>query len=264
MLDVPGAHASSPAPAAGDAGSDVACDPVRSPPRPADRVASLIEIVLCSGFPTQLTLMLLLGLAGLSPVAAGGGLSLRYVALLSLADTVVLLALIVGFLRLRGDRPRILFLGIRPVAREALLGLLLVPAVFVLVVALSLAIARYAPWLRTVPDNPFAAMLRDPRDLVIFAFVAIVAGGLREELQRAFVLDRFERHLGGAGLGLVVSSVAFGLGHVLQGWDATVLTGVLGLVWAAVYLWRRSVVAPVVCHAVFNLAELLNHGLLHR
>ena len=87
--------------------------------------------------------------------------------------------------------------------------------------------------------------------------VAIVAGGIREELQRAFLLQRFERHLGGATMGVVVLSTAFGLGHALQGWDAAIATGTLGAFWAIVYLRRRSSIAPIVSHAGFNSIEVL-------
>ena len=87
--------------------------------------------------------------------------------------------------------------------------------------------------------------------------IAIVAGGVREELQRAFLLQRFEQHLGGATVGVVVLSTAFGLGHLLQGWDAVIATGVLGAFWAVVYLRRRSSVAPMVSHAGFNSLEVL-------
>ena len=85
-------------------------------------------------------------------------------------------------------------------------------------------------------------------------------GGFREEMQRAFVLHRFEQYLGGAAVGLIVFSIGFGLGHALQGWDATVMTGILGAFWGIVYLRRRSFVAPLVCHAVFNLVEVVYHG----
>jgi membrane protease YdiL (CAAX protease family) len=87
--------------------------------------------------------------------------------------------------------------------------------------------------------------------------VAIMAGGVREELQRAFLLRRFERHLGGAAVGVAVLSVGFGLGHIVQGWDAVVTTGLLGAFWAVVYLRRRSTIAPVVSHAGFNSLEVL-------
>jgi membrane protease YdiL (CAAX protease family) len=84
----------------------------------------------------------------------------------------------------------------------------------------------------------------------------VIAGGVREELQRAFLLHRFEQRLGGGGIGLVVTSLAFGLGHTLQGWDAAVTTAVLGACWGALYLARRSVVATVTSHALFNLAQV--------
>jgi membrane protease YdiL (CAAX protease family) len=87
--------------------------------------------------------------------------------------------------------------------------------------------------------------------------VAVVAGGLREEVQRAFILHRFEQYLGGAMVGLVVFSVAFGLGHLIQGQDAAIATGLLGAFWGIVYLKRRSIVAPVICHALFNLTEVV-------
>ena len=89
-----------------------------------------------------------------------------------------------------------------------------------------------------------------------------MAGGLREELQRAFLLQRFERHLGGATLGVLVLSTAFGLGHLMQGWDAVITTGTLGAFWAIVYLRRRSSVAPVVSHAGFNSLEILRVALV--
>jgi membrane protease YdiL (CAAX protease family) len=91
--------------------------------------------------------------------------------------------------------------------------------------------------------------------------IAIVAGGVREELQRAFLLQRFERHLGGAAVGVVVLSTAFGLGHAMQGWDAAIATGLLGAFWAVVYLWRRSSVAPIVSHAGFNSIAVLRVAL---
>jgi membrane protease YdiL (CAAX protease family) len=235
----------------------VAAPPVTAARR-ANRVASLIEVVLCSGFPTQLVVVIGLAAAGWTPMRDDGVLSLRYVVSLSFVDTALMLALIALFLRWRQDDPRAVFLGGRPPRREAWLGLALLPATLVVVAALALVIAKVAPWLRNVPENPLAAMVSTRIDLFVLGVTVVVAGGVREELQRAFVLNRFERDLGGAVVGLLVFSAAFGLGHTIQGWDAAVLTSTLGLLWGATYLWRRSVVAPVVCHALFNLAQLLH------
>ena len=100
-------------------------------------------------------------------------------------------------------------------------------------------------------------LLDSQTGLLAFLFVVIVAGGLREELQRAFLLHRFRTDLGSAGIGLLVTSTAFGLGHTLQGWDAAIVTGVLGATWGAIYLARRSAIAPIVSHSLFNSGELL-------
>ena len=115
-----------------------------------------------------------------------------------------------------------------------------------------------APWLHNVPTNPFEELAASgPGRAALFGVIAISPGGVREELQRAFLLNRFEQHLGGATVGVVVLSTAFGLGHFVQGWDAVITTGMLGAFWAIVYLRRRSSVAPVVSHAGFNSLEVL-------
>jgi membrane protease YdiL (CAAX protease family) len=129
------------------------------------------------------------------------------------------------------------------------------------VVVSAQAVEHLAPWMRNPAGNPLADLLETRAGIAIFGVVAMFAGGVREELQRAFVLHRFEQHLGGATLGLVAFSIVFGLGHQLQGWDVTVITALLGALWGIVYLWRRSVIAPGVSHAVFNLVEVLSHGL---
>ena len=63
--------------------------------------------------------------------------------------------------------------------------------------------------------------------------------------------------LGGGLGGVLFYSVLFGLGHYEQGYDATIATGLLGAFWGVVYLVRRSIIAPVVSHAGFNLAQVL-------
>jgi membrane protease YdiL (CAAX protease family) len=112
--------------------------------------------------------------------------------------------------------------------------------------------------LHNVPENPLETLAAGGATAAaLFGIVAVVAGGIREELQRAFLLQRFERHLGGATIGVLVLSVAFGLGHALQGWDAAIATGALGAFWAVLYLRRRSSIAPIVSHSGFNSIEVL-------
>ena len=178
---------------------------------------------------------------------------------LSLVDTVLLLGLIALFLRSHGERLRDVFIGPRPIAGEARLGVTLTVAALAIGVAVLGAIQMAAPSLHNVAHNPLQDLIRGPRSAGIFALVVIVAGGVREEIQRAFVLHRFNVWLGGGAVGLVVGSIAFGAAHLVQGRDAALATGLLGVFWGIVYLRRRSVIAPMISHSGFNLLELLQY-----
>jgi membrane protease YdiL (CAAX protease family) len=229
--------------------------PLPLEPRQPAAWLSLCEVVLCSGFPSQLVLSVLLMAVGLASTS-GDGLSFAFVVTLSVLDTAVVLALVVLFLRARGESVRDVLFGRVPLWGEVWRGVGLLPVVFAVVLVGGLVIQRIAPQLHNVAENPLQAMLDSPVRLAIFAVVVVVAGGLREEVQRGFILHRFRHDLGGAWVGLVVFSAAFGLGHVVQGYDAAILTGLLGLLWGLVFLARRSIAAPIVSHALFNLAEL--------
>lgn len=236
---------------------------VLAPPEPrlAERLASFAEVVFCSGLPSQVLLALILHALGWAPLDADGRLSLRYVVTISLLDSVLVVSLAVLFLVTRGERWQDVFFGGRRTLREAGVGLVAAPVVLLGVAVVGTLLRLAFPWLHNVPDNPFGALMKTREGLVIFAFVVVIAGGVREEVQRAFVLHRFRQHLGGATLGLWLFSLAFGLGHLVQGFDAAILTGLLGFAWGLLYLRRGSVVAPMVSHSLFNLLEVLREAL---
>jgi membrane protease YdiL (CAAX protease family) len=227
-----------------------------------DRLLAVFEILLCSSIPTQLAIGALLRAAGWAAADASGRLSLPFVFVLSIADTVVLVVLMVLLTRAHGESAVRLWIGDRPVAREVIVGLLTVPVVFVMVGIMLNTLRLLLPSLHNVGTNPLEQMASTPGQAVMFSLVAIIAGGVREELQRAFMLHRFDQYLGGAAVGVLVISIAFGLGHIVQGWDAVITTGTLGAVWAGIYLRRRSSIAPVVSHAGFNSLEILRVALV--
>jgi membrane protease YdiL (CAAX protease family) len=242
-----------------DATTDHPPEPTQPEPTPhaiaTARVSALFEIALCSGIPSQFALAYMFALAGFTPLV-GGQLSFGYIATLLLVDATVLVALIFWLLRRHGERPAEVFLGRVPIGPEFKLGIGLTLVVFALAV-LVLSTARLLfPVLHNVKENPLQQLIQTPNQAFILALVATISGGFREEIQRAFILHRFEQYLGGARLGLVLYSLVFGFGHSLQGWDAVLATTILGAFWGAVYLVRRSIIAPVVSHSGFNAAEI--------
>jgi membrane protease YdiL (CAAX protease family) len=232
--------------------SDAIAPPRRRPTWPA-----WVEILLCSGYPTQIVLGQMLVIAGIRPQLADGSLSGTFVFILSLADTVLLLSLIVWLLVRRGERPAAVFFGHAPIRREIAAGVFSVPMILAIVLILTVALRRLFPMLHNVPDNPLEGLVGTGANLWMFLTVVIVAGGVREELQRAFLLHRFGNDLGQPWMGVLITSIAFGGGHTLQGFDAAIITGVLGATWGVIYLARRSAIAPMISHSLFNSLELL-------
>lgn len=49
-------------------------------------------------------------------------------------------------------------------------------------------------------------------------------------------------------MAVLVSSVIFSLGHGYEGTAGVATVGVMGFIFALVYLWRDSLVAPIVMH----------------
>ncbi len=200
---------------------------------------------------------------GYPAFGSDGRLQIGFVLGVSLIDTVLLVGLIVLFLVAHGERPRDVLFGRRPIADEIRHG---APLTFVALgvgLGVLLAIQYLLPSLHTVQENPLEGLLTSPRDAWLFALVAVVAGGIREEVQRAFLLHRFEEWLGGRTIGVLVTSIGFGAGHILQGVDAAIVTGLLGAMWGVVYLRRRSAIAPMVSHAGFDLLQILQFVAAH-
>jgi membrane protease YdiL (CAAX protease family) len=219
---------------------------------------AVIEVLLCSDAVTQIAIGGTLAALGYRATTPGGRLSVGYVVALSIGDAALLLGLIFALLYAHGERPREIFLGRRPVVPEAFHGFWMIAVAFSIAITVIVAVRRFAPSLHNVEHNPLQSLLESPRDAWMFALVVVVAGGVREEIQRAFLIHRFDVWLGGGAVGLVVTSVAFGAGHFqLQGLDAGLATGLLGAFWGLVYLWRRSAIAPIVSHAGFDLLQIV-------
>ena len=235
-----------------------------SPGSGVARIVALLEILLCSGYPTQLALGGTFAAFVGAPVNARGALTVAYVVGVSLTDSVLVIGLVLLFLIAHRERPRDVILGREPIAREIAAGISFIFVALGIAIVVLLAVQRFAPVLHTVQKNPLQEMLQSRRDASLFALVVLVAGGIREEVQRAFILHRFDQWLGGKTVGLIATSVAFGAGHYIQGLDAALATGLLGAFWGVVYLRRRSAVAPMVSHAGFDLLQIVQYIVVRR
>jgi membrane protease YdiL (CAAX protease family) len=83
----------------------------------------------------------------------------------------------------------------------------------------------------------------------LFAFVMVVIVALGEEtIFRGYLILRFKDVTASPTVAVLLSAAVFSLGHGYEGSAGVVTVGVMGMVFALVYLWRRSLVAPMVMH----------------
>lgn len=224
-------------------------------PSPIPRARAVAEAFLCSSYPTQFLAAMLLAALGVRS-NGGSGLDATFVIAVSTLDAALVVALITYFLRREGESLWRLIVGTRSILREAAVGVALVVPVTLGVAAVVLGVRALWPSLHNVSVNPLTAFMTTPRLAILFAVVVVLAGGVREELQRAFQLHRLTPTVMPPVVALLVTSLAFGLGHTVQGRDVAVATFVLGALWGAMWLRRRSLVAAAVCHALFNLGQV--------
>lgn len=230
---------------------------IAAPGPNVSRAAAAFQVLLVCGIPTQFLAAAILAIGLRMPFLDGDGISFEFVAVVSLVDTAIVALLIRLFLSLSREHSADVFIGPRPVAGEILRGLMWLPIVFLAVTSLVLAIRAAAPWMHNVQTSPFEAFLRTPLQAGIFLVVVVLAGGVREELQRAFILHRFDQRLGGARVGLALFTIAFGAFHLDQGYDVAVAICFLGLFWGLAYVRRRSAILPMVNHASFNATQVI-------
>jgi membrane protease YdiL (CAAX protease family) len=228
-----------------------------APPPALSWWSAALQILVVCGIPTQFVAAAILVVIVRMPFLDANGVSFEFIAVASLVDTAIVAVLIRLFLSLSGEQSADVFVGPRPVTGEVLRGLAMLPVVFLSVTLLVLGIRAVAPWMHNVETSPFEAFLRTPQQAAIFLVVVVLAGGVREELQRAFILHRFDQRLGGARLGLALFSLAFGAFHLDQGYDVAVAICCLGLFWGIAYIRRRSAILPMVNHASFNATQVL-------
>ena len=220
------------------------------------RLRALFEITMVSGVVSSLLTSLIFG-------AAFGRNRLKLIEInISLLVTYLLLESALTFLFLfilmkaRGETLSALGLRWRNWKKHVLLGIIVAPCLLIVGVVTGVIFKLFLPEY-ALEKNPLMDMISSPRQLVLFIVAVVVFGGVKEELQRAFILRRFIQHLGGAATGLVTWSLIFGAGHYAQGLEGVCAASILGFIFGILYLIRGNLILPITAHAFYNTLTLI-------
>lgn len=135
--------------------------------------------------------------------------------------------------------------------------------------AVAFTLGIIAPVIMATRSPAMAAQMREqlarldfflpqsPRERGWFALVSISAAICEEILFRGFLPAYFMALGMPAVAAFLVAAVVFGIDHGYQGWTGVVLTGVIALIFTALFLLSGSLWLPMVVHALLDLRILV-------
>ncbi len=98
-------------------------------------------------------------------------------------------------------------------------------------------------------QGPFQALLA----LALILVVAVA----EETIFRGYLVTRIQAVTSSPLAAVLISSAIFAMGHGYEGAVGVVIAGVAGVVYALIFLSRKSLVAPVVLHFLQDLTTIL-------
>jgi membrane protease YdiL (CAAX protease family) len=85
-------------------------------------------------------------------------------------------------------------------------------------------------------------------EIILGVILVTIVAISEETIFRGYLILRFKNIFASPAVAVIFSSVIFSLGHGYEGSAGVVTVGFIGFIFALVYLWRKSLVAPIVMH----------------
>ena len=180
-------------------------------------------------------------------VTRQGGLGFVLMSVAVILRDLALLCLVLFFIWRNGEPVVAVGLTTRKLLREAALGVALFIPLFIATSAIDVFLQKAGLSALSAPV-PLFTNEKGPWEFVLaFLLVAVVAL-CEESIFRGYLILRFRNITMRAFAAVILSSLIFSLGHGYEGTAGVLTVGVMGLVFALVYLWRKNLTAPIVMH----------------
>ena len=102
----------------------------------------------------------------------------------------------------------------------------------------------------SVPSTPLPSFLaaRGMAEFLLALVLVVIVALAEETIFRGYLILRLKAVTANPTAAVLLSAAIFSLGHGYEGSAGVVTVGVMGLVFALIYMWRKSLVAPIVMH----------------
>ena len=173
----------------------------------------------------------------------------------TILDDLALVALVLFFLWRNQEPVGRLGWTTRNLAGNVLIGLLLFVPLFLLSGILDAILT--AAGLGASPQTPSFLQFQGPAGAALALLLVAVVAIAEETIFRGYLILRFSSATASPWAAVLLSSVVFSLGHGYEGIAGVIVTGLLGLVYAVIYVSRKSLVAPVVLHFLQDFTAII-------
>lgn len=160
---------------------------------------------------------------------------------------LALLCLVLFFIWRNGEPVVAVGLTRRKLLREAALGVALFIPLFIATSAVDMFLQKAGLSALSAPV-PLFTNEKGPWEFVLAFLLVTVVALCEESIFRGYLILRLRNITSRAGAAVLLSSLIFSLGHGYEGTAGVLTVGVMGLVFALVYMWRKSLTAPIVMH----------------
>lgn len=184
-----------------------------------------------------------------------GQLSFVLTAAATIFRDLGLICLILFFLWRNGEPVSRIGWTWRHPVRELTIGVVCFVPVFSGAILLERGLLRAG---LSAPATPLPFLKEQGITEALLAVLLVSVVALAEEtIFRGYLLLRFQAVLWSTTASVLLSSAIFAVGHGYEGSAGLATVGVMGAVFALVYLWRGSLVAPIVMHFLQDFLSIV-------
>ncbi len=211
--------------------------------------------------PRELAVFLVLVIAAIVPgvLANVGGKPFVLASISTMLHELALVVVVLYFVSTSGQQLSSIGLSLHRAGREIAIGIALYLPMFL---ALALLAALLGVAGATQPHVPEQIKPQTLPDLALATLLVVVVAFAEEILFRGYLLTRLRAVTRSTVAAIVISCTIFAAGHVYEGALGVAAAWFMGLVFSVVYLWRRSLIAPIVLHFVQDFLALVVASLI--
>jgi len=180
-------------------------------------------------------------------VVKQGTLSFVLVAFATILRDIALVSLIFFFVWRNGEPLIRLGWTLKKGRKEIALGIgLFIPFFFATALLDKVLVSAGLSTLKT--PLPSFLTARDTAQLLLSLVLVIIVALAEETIFRGYLILRFKAITSSPTAAALLSAVIFSLGHGYEGSAGVITVGIMGFFFAIIYMWRQSLVAPIMMH----------------